>query len=148
MGKSGSPKKAAPGAVEPEMSRAEKAAVLTESSGSYLDAVQKSKLLNTLTKTDVKQMAKSKDDKAREFVLGKEHFEKQQAAKAAKAERDAAKAAREAAKEDREEKMRSQLGSGFANTASTSAFAQLSAEEDEKAEKSKKLLRRGRGKKD
>merc|ERR1719201_1440140 len=44
--------------------------------------------------------------------------------------------------------MRSQLGSGFANTASTSAFAQLSAEEEaEKAEKSKKQLRRGRGKK-
>ena len=41
-------------------------------------AARPGKLLNTLTKTDLKQMAKSKEDKAREFVLGKEHFEKQQ----------------------------------------------------------------------
>merc|ERR1719359_2088327 len=126
MGKSGSPKKAAPGAKEPEMSRAEKAAVLTESSGSYLDAVQKSKLLNTLTKTDVKQMARSKEDKAREFVLGKEHFEKQQAAKAAKAERDAAKAIKEQNTKEREEKMKA---AGMSTTVGMSAFAQLTAEE-------------------
>ena len=40
MGKSGSPKKAP--AAAPEMSAAEKAAVLTQGTGSYFDAIQKS----------------------------------------------------------------------------------------------------------
>ncbi len=53
------------------------------SNNSYCRRIARAgKLLNTMSKGELKALAKSKDDKAREFVLSKEHFEKQQAREA------------------------------------------------------------------
>merc|ERR1719169_59849 len=97
---------------------------MTEGGSSYLDAINKSNLLNSLSKGEKKQMAA-----------------------AAKAEKDAERANREAARAAREERLKQQVGSS-ASLANASVFTEMAleaqAEQDDKG-KSKKQLRRGRG---
>merc|ERR1719240_2173207 len=117
----------------------------------YLAAIKKSEVLNTMTKGDLKKLSKSKDTKAREFVLGKEEVERQQAIEEAKAAKAAEKAEREARKAEQQAALEKKIGSNKAFKATTSTFAALDDEPDEveeKKQKTKKQMRRsGRKKK-
>merc|ERR1719281_897246 len=77
----------------------------------YLAAIKKSEVLNTMTKSDLKKLAKSKDTKTREFVLGKEEVERQKAIEEAKAAKAAEKAEREARKAEQQAALEKKLGS-------------------------------------